>query len=204
MDLKELKKIINDLLGGKEVFDLIPKDRPLKILDIGTGFGMWGYFLKVLLDNDPEIYGVEINQDRIKRLDRIMGVYKKLYEGDIRNESLRDCVLRNKLIDVVLMCHVIEHLSKEDSLKLLSELRHMSHKIIVLCPDGGIEYKADWIGGAHLSVWKKRDFEKIGMNVKRIPYSYRAGKVVSIFERIYFSLKGIKQNGVLVAWYARA
>jgi SAM-dependent methyltransferase len=184
--------------GAGLALSLISKDKPLKILDIGPGLGYWGFMLKVLLDHEPHLTGVELNPDTIARLKRLH-LYDLIYEDDARRLG----EWFEKKYDTAILSHFIEHIPKRDGIALLKSLSLICDQIIVLCPEGDTKTKStiDIEGSAHVSAWTMRDFEKLSFRTRHIRYSIRAGRVVTYFEKIYFKLKGLKRGGVLVAWW---
>lgn len=115
-------------------------------------------------------------------------------------------IFEDDSFDLVLMSHVIEHIEKDVSFKVIEQLRRICRsRLIIMCPEGdtlvykgrtGSKFEHDF----HLSIWRAKDFEKLGFKVKQFRFSYRAGRVVSMFERIWFWLKRNDRGGVLVAW----
>lgn len=185
-----------DHLGVGFVLDLIPTDIPLKVLDIGSGYGYWGYILKAYLEYEPIIWGVEINPDCIKRLKRL-GIYDFIIEG---NANSHDLWATNNY-NLAILSHVIEHIEKKEALNLISILKTKCNQIIIVCPEGDNLHENNEPGFSHLSKWMKKDFEKIGMQSHQLAICNKAGRVVSQFERTYFKLKGLTRWGILIAWW---
>ena len=185
-----------DHLGVGIVLDLIPTDIPLKVLDIGSGYGYWGYILKAYLEYEPTIWGIEVNPKCIRRLKRL-GIYDFIIEGNANSHDL--WAINN--YNLAILSHFVEHIKKKEALDLISILKTKCDQIIIVCPEGDAICENDEIGFSHLSKWTKKDFEKIGMQSLQLALSHRAGRVVSQFERLYFKLKGLTRWGILIAWW---
>lgn len=181
---------------------LIPDDLDgLKVLDVGFGFGFYGWALTTWKKGRSHIVGIDINPDRVERQIEL-GIYDEVFCKDI-NEWLPV-----ESFDLIIASHVVEHLEKDDGLKLLERLQAKCRgRLIVACPEGdtlSIEMR-DSVKyyDVHVSVWRARDLRQLGFKVKQMSYSDRAGRVVSWFERVWFWLRGLGQRGVLVAWWER-
>lgn len=178
---------------------IIPKDiSGYKILDVGCGVGFFGYALRAFRDGEFNITGVDINLDRIKKCHK-MNLYNQLYNTDILNWVSHD------EYDLIIVSHLVEHLSKIDGIKLISKLRWFTRNIlIVTAPYGDTRAEldeGDYPDDEHISIWESKDLIDLGFKTRHMRFSHRAGRIVSIFERIWFRLRGIKRGGVLVGWY---
>ncbi len=180
------------------VMNMINNEKPLNVLDIGAGYGFWGYILKAHLDHEPTVTGIEINPDNYARLERL-NLYDHLIECDA-SIIPNYWIWSTKSYDLAILSHVVEHMEKERALKLLSHLKHQCDQVIVICPEGDALCVGGEFGSSHISKWTAEDFRGIGMSVRRLALSHRAGRVVSCFERFYFKLKGLTRGGVLIAW----
>ena len=122
------------------------------VLDLGCGLGFPTIGLKC-----REIVGIDIHQPYLDKIKR----HFKVIKADIRHlESLE-----SHSFDVVLCLDVIEHLKKNEGLRLLGEMERIVRKrIIIYTPIGFKEQNDDaWgLGGEkwqkHRSGWLPRDF----------------------------------------------
>lgn len=140
-------EVISDVLY--KVLDLKPKT----VLDVGVCHGKWGVlcdeYLRHWCGIVPIIDGVEVFEAYESRA---WNTYRKIYLGNVM-DFLE--VVPN--YDLVLIIDVIEHLSREDGLKLLSTIK--GH-YIVSTPNywnpqpavGGNEHER------HVSQWAASDF----------------------------------------------
>jgi phospholipid N-methyltransferase len=181
-------------IGVGIVMDLIEKEPPLSVLDIGPGFGFWGYMVKAYLDLEPYITGVEINPNCVSRLKRL-NLYDRIWTGDA--SDLGEWSKDN--YDLAVLSHVIEHLETDEAIQLIAHLKTITHKIIIICPEGDALVQHEQPGYSHLSQWTASDFRELGFKARSVAFSHRAGRVVSLFERLYFKLKGLKRGGVVIA-----
>lgn len=103
----------------------INKQSPIRsVLDIGIGFGKYGFLLREFLDvrvnrYDKEswqtrIDGIEIWPAYVNKLHRY--IYDRIYIGSVMKFSI------SRIYDLVIMSEVLEHLTKDDGLKLLNNL----------------------------------------------------------------------------------
>jgi 2-polyprenyl-3-methyl-5-hydroxy-6-metoxy-1,4-benzoquinol methylase len=144
------------------------KPVPTRILDVGAGRGKWGILLDEYLHYwkgvIPEIDAVEAHEPYRSPA---YGVYRKVWYQDVM--ELLDVV---RIYDLIVMVDVIEHLSREDGLRLL-----MAAKRYVIStpnywspqgPEFGNEYER------HVSQWKPEDFK----NSKVIPDSVGRSHII--------------------------
>lgn len=161
IDKKLLLEYYKRLEAGKPRF--LPEK--FKILDVGIGFGKWGFLIRDLFDvlnaqnfskSDwkIDITGVEVFPKYITPIQKI--IYNKIIKKNI-SEALDE--LEN--YDLIIMGDIIEHFEKKDSHELLRNLFRCSENIIVSTP---FDYKPQ--GGyagnkyeIHKSGWTLSDFK---------------------------------------------
>jgi len=124
------KRIRYDILLKYEtVVNLIKKYKKgkLKILDVGCGYG----FLSFFADKNWIIYGIDLDEERIKRAKNIKQHKNSIFMiGDAENLNF------NKKFDVILTLDVIEHLyHPEKYLRLVSKALKKDGIFIVSNPN---------------------------------------------------------------------
>lgn len=139
--------------------------RPRSILDIGCGFGMWGFLSRMYLDVAEErvqpetwrtrIDGIELFEPYIQSHQRAL--YSSIRIGDIR--ALAGLVDR---YDLIIAGDVIEHLDKPDGERVIEQLYDKADKaLLVNIPLGeGWEHpeRHGNPGELHRSQWYIEDF----------------------------------------------
>jgi len=154
------------------IIHLVQKLKPRSILDIGKGFGKYGFLIHEYagIDNTKKlepskslkelskikIDAVEVDADLM--LPHLGQIYNEIYFEDI-------LTLYPNLptYDLVLMIDIIEHINKEAALQLLQNFLSKGSKIIVATPKHFFEqdlYQSKF--EHHVSHWTKRDFDKLG------------------------------------------
>jgi SAM-dependent methyltransferase len=153
------------------IIHLLQKLKPKNILDIGKGFGKYGFLIHeyVGIDNtkklDPtkslkelsniSIDAVEVDEDLM--LPHLTQLYNNIYFGDVLQ-------LYNDLpvYDVVIMIDIIEHIDKEKAISLLKHFLNKGSKIIVATPKHFFEQELyESVFEHHLSHWTIKDFKSI-------------------------------------------
>lgn len=153
------------------IIHIIQKVKPRKIIDIGKGFGKYGFLIHEYLgiDNqkriDPRmmlkdqsavsIDAVEVDPDLM--LPHLTHIYNKVYFGDVLKiyADLPD-------YDLALMIDVIEHIDKEKATEMLRYFISKGTKIIVATPINYFQqhlYESSF--EEHVSHWKLSDFSKL-------------------------------------------
>lgn len=134
-----------------------------KVLDIGCGDG--SLMTKVNSDKKYEIVGVDLYKPSLEKAKR-SGVYERLILKDIRKVKFK-----NKSFDVILASQVIEHLDKNDALKLINKFENMArHRVILTTPKGFVEFDAFEDEDhnelqEHKSGWEIKELQNMGYKV---------------------------------------
>jgi hypothetical protein len=135
---------------------------PKTILDVGVGYGKWGFLLREALDWVLDRHERAQWQTTIDGLEVFEGyktplydwVYNRVDYGDIREiaETLPP-------YDLVLIAEVIEHLTKDEGLHVLRTVLSRSRNAIVTTP---VDFFTQDICGnpaeQHHSLWSLKDF----------------------------------------------
>jgi hypothetical protein len=154
------------------IINLIIKLQPKKLLDIGKGFGKYGFLIHEYVGIRPTqkinpaqslkeqsqllIDAVEADPDlMLPHLDQL---YNKVYFGDILKiyRELPE-------YDLVLMIDIIEHINKEEAIHLVKHLLSRSNNIIIATPIDFFEqelYQSEF--ERHVSHWTRDDFKNLG------------------------------------------
>jgi predicted TPR repeat methyltransferase len=156
------------------------------VLDVGVGFGKFGFLLREFLDVRKRRYsksewraridGVEVYSDYLTVVHTL--IYDNLYVGDIR-----ELVGTLPKYDLIVLADVIEHMPYEDGVKVLTALfsEHCNKGMVVSFPN---VIGSDWKNWAnpherHHHVWTPEQFR------------FLCGKVVSNGAQIVYILKEI-------------
>lgn len=155
---RHLSSTLIDLCGG------LASLAEGSVLDIGCGNGILGRFLRAAYYREY-LVGVDVNDQLLKEL-RDARVYDDLV-----------CCLaprlpfRKRSFDTIYLIDVIEHLNKDEGIKLLREADLIARKrIIITTPT----FRIVWQNPEHKSCWTSKEFKKLGYRVIRIRYRYHA------------------------------
>lgn len=115
-----------------QIIKLIQQVDPKSVLDVGVGYGKYGYLIREYVDDwrgMTQIHGIEIHkpyqpEDKSKAYDLIT-------YGDFR-----DCQLPWDIYDLILLIDVLEHFTKDDAAKVLAKARRYGRKVLVATPQG--------------------------------------------------------------------
>lgn len=139
--------------------------REASILDVGAGFGRWGFLCRCHLGGGQSLTHAKPQRLCIDAVEGFEGnhsalydcVYDRVYMGDLR------AVLPtlDRVYDVVICSHVVEHLPKDEGLRVVDWMRrHAAEAVIISLPMG--TWAQDAYGGnvleEHVSVWTPADF----------------------------------------------
>ncbi len=169
------------------VIRLAEKLRPTSILDVGIGFGKYGFLFREYLENwgrvsgqkarnpltkDRDLYlvGVEAN-DKV-----ITDVHRMIYDQIIVCDALQIPKFMFPF-DLCLLSDIVEHLDKKDGKILMQNCMGISKHIIVTTPNGYLEQGESFESKyeVHRSGWNKSDLESLGLKT----YFHNADFIVS-------------------------
>jgi len=150
-----------------EILELIIETNPGKLLDIGIGFGKYGFLSREYLElwepgtvygaNKRQIDGIEAFEPYLTPLHRL--IYDHIFTGDAR-EILPAITDR---YDLILMIDVFEHFTCEDGMKVLEECRRCGRNILISVPKI-MSAQQEVYGNpyeTHRYNWKRKDFSGI-------------------------------------------
>lgn len=121
---------------------IIPLIHGESVLDVGCGYGRWGFLLfsnywEGLNANRPVVDGVDAYQPSVDFCSKLP-VYRKVWKHELPTQ------LKGKW-DVVLASEIIEHIPQKDVAKTLAVLENAARKRVIIttpsfpCPRGGGE-----------------------------------------------------------------
>lgn len=121
-----------------DIIDVIYKLKPSSVLDIGIGFGKYGFLCreylelwdgrKVYDDWNHRIDGIEVFPDYISDLQQ--KIYSNIYIGDaLEILPSIDCKY-----DLVLLIDVFEHFDYDNGMQLLNVIKEKSRNVLISVP----------------------------------------------------------------------
>ena len=152
-----------------KMIDWITRVQPASVLDIGVGFGKWGFLAREYTDINEHRYKKEDWKARIDGVEAFPEyatpsyeyIYNKVHYGDLR-ETLP--TLDN--YDLIIIGDVIEHFPKEVGRDLLRQMRQKSQYVLLSSPT--VFFTQEMFGNdfeQHHSLWTVDDF-------KAYPFEY--------------------------------
>src|SRR5262249_16496078 len=140
------------------------KIQPESVLDIGIGFGKWGFLVREYTDIFANRYDRSQWKVRIDGVEAFQAYTTPLYEyiyNSIYYGSIQDVLPELSDYDLVIIGDVIEHFTKEEGLTLLSELRKKSRFILLSSPTVYFDQEImDNTFETHKSLWTTEDFKQ--------------------------------------------
>ena len=156
--------------------------RPRSVLDLGFGFGKYGFLLREYIDVCAEMDSSarldtkhKLGEQSKIRIDGVEGcteyitpVQRLIYDNVAESNVLEFCsTLPDQQYDCCLLIDVIEHLTPPDGARLLHEMRRVARCAIVTTPK--YFYPQGELFGnpleRHLCVWSRRALKKAGYDL---------------------------------------
>lgn len=155
------------------VLDIVEALNPLSILDIGIGFGKWGYLFREYLDivpaeRQPDRYaskGWQVRIDGIEGFPQYISDIQRAVYSNIYLEQVEALVPRLDQYDVIFMGDVIEHFELDVGRELIKSLLPKSNMAFIATTPSKWVAQDSLIGNnleIHKSFWPREQFESIG------------------------------------------
>ncbi|MGI9862419.1 hypothetical protein SDD30_13655 [Moorella naiadis] len=163
-----------------DVLQVVTMLNPYSVLDIGVGFGKYGFLLRELLDLKPgeeggyakwakKIDGIEIDSRYLTPVHKY--IYDKIFLGD----ALTIIEKMDGMYDCIIAIDVLEHFRKKDAYKFINYCQDKGRNFLIATPyvyfDQGEVFKNPY--EEHLSGWTIHDLKKAGAK-----YLWRSGLAV--------------------------
>ncbi len=180
------------------VIQQIRKINPQKILDIGVGFGKWGFLCRDYLESTrlrmhKKDWQVVI--DGIEPCKQYIGDVQKIIYNTIHNKTVEEMLEKCIGYDLVIANDVIEHLDKPVAWCVLNTLIKQNKWVIVTLPLGdqlaeNVDIVDEYPYERHRSIWTLEDFKDHTYLTKhkQVLSSHAEGKIILVFR----NLKGTK------------
>lgn len=170
---------------NSHVLSFMPNDLSDRvILDVGCGFGEWGFLIRTRKSGVPYLVGLDIWRPHLERLCKLR-VYDELIF-----EKFPPIPLRDKSVDISLSCEILEHLPKEVCLELLWELERVTKELIIVSTP--LNWPQEEVYGnsyeRHVSSLSPRDFAQRGYETKVVHIFTKSLRVVDGVRRFIFRL----------------
>lgn len=189
-----------------EIVELIVLTQPASILDVGVGFGKYGFLCREyldVLDGRQEIHnwqrridGIEIFKNYITPLQKL--IYNHIYFGN----ALDILPTLTEHYDLILLIDIIEHFDFPDGQKLLQLCQQHGKNIIISTPR--IDLPQNTMFGnpyeTHRSFYRKRDFRKFSNKIFVFNFF---SLIVYLGEQAPFIRKNLHKRRLLFSWPIR-
>jgi len=151
----------------RPVVILMSTTNPKTLLDVGCGFGKFGFLAREYLGlwNAPDKEKHKLEQlDAIEAWEPYITEFQRLVYDRIIIGNICDLCDTIGTYDMILMAEVLEHLDKEDGYRVLRALRKKANKcLVVTTPKRVRENDAETEGvnpfETHRSQWQRSDFD---------------------------------------------
>lgn len=140
--------------------ELIRRIDPQSVLDVGVGFGRWGFVCREFLEawnGRPLIKDWKILIDGIEAFQPYLAPYHRvLYDHIFEGNALDILASMRAHYDCVILGDVLEHFTKEDAFRVMDAALSISRHILLMIPIGKDWPQDEQYGNPfekHLSEW---------------------------------------------------
>ncbi len=158
-----------------DVLRLLERLGPRRVLDVGAGFGRWGFLCRCHLGSGTSLTtqpGQSLVIDAIEAFaPNVNPVYSAVYNA-VHIGDAREMIAGVGDYDVILCSHMIEHIPKADGWALIDAMKAKASMAVVL----GVPFHSPLrgaVGGnpyeAHVCVWSRRDFAGQRLWIREYP-----------------------------------
>ena len=172
------------LYSTEWVIEQLREVKPSSIIDIGCGWGRWGFLAREFLELWSHRFARDSWKVRIDALDvnpsTWTPVHAYIYDSALQVD-VRTWVPSQRY-DVAICCDVLEHMDKEDGLKTLGKLLAWCDHVLLGVPLGAGWERPGFDGNpyeAHLARWEASDLE---------PYNITAHKLTQTEDGLGYGL----------------
>jgi len=158
-----------------DMMNIINNLQPKKILDVGIGFGKWGFLCRELLDGlhgrfkrkdwQHEIIGLEVYEKYINEWQ------KNIYNSIVVKEAHRylmaldNSFFKANHFDLIILGDVLEHFEKEKAIEVLNLCKYLGKDVLCGIPIGEDYPQGECFGNVyetHRCTWTKQEVIKLG------------------------------------------
>jgi SAM-dependent methyltransferase len=174
-------------LENNQLLDLIPENLHTdSILDLGAGYGFWGWAIKTHKKGNPRLTGLDVFPNYIEKL-HTLGIYDEVIKHDLTN----GIPYPDRSFDITIASHVIEHLPKDNGFYLIKEMERVTRKLIIIsCPCG--ESRASPTDSnpyySHKAEWFEHDFLNLGYRTQIV--TRKLGKIPDLIFSWHQKIRG--------------
>jgi SAM-dependent methyltransferase len=153
--------------------EIIRRIRPASVLDIGCGFGRWGFLSRELLDVwDGRTYrnNWKIRIDAVEIFEQyITPLHYHIYDN-IYVENVLSILPNLDTYELIIVGDLLEHFEKEQAVRFLEIVQKKAKKAVLLIVPLGNYWPQQEMNGniweAHRSVWMRSEFKNSDLDTK--------------------------------------
>ena len=194
----------HDVALNDPILEIISRYEPIKsVLDIGAGDGSWGHLIRAGLCRKVDMVAIEKYLDNCSKL-YATGIYCNVVHADALNALDH---FDRKGVDVVLASQVIEHLEKEDGLKLIDIMKELASKLVIVAtPRGYMPVSAENNPNKyekHLSGWNEADFRRLGFETQVLDMRSQMNRSVRLVDTLRRKIFRLYDPHQIIAVWSR-
>lgn len=188
-----------------DIIKLMIEYSPSSILDVGCGFGRWGFLAREFLDIQSDRYfknDWKIKIDAVEIFQKYITKHHEYIYDNIFIENVESFVNKKIQYELIIAGDVIEHFDKNKGIEIIKKLYSLADKaLICMIPIGDSWSQGDHCGNTfekHLSIWNKKDIRRLKGHIFKIYKINSAPYALVIWSDYYMKSSLIKRFGIRI------
>lgn len=186
-----------------EVVSVLMTLAPRSILDVGCGFGRWGFLAREFCDIFQGRYLKSTWQARVDAVEVFKDYLSPHHEyiyNNVYTMKIEDYVKEMPCYDVIILGDVIEHLEKSNGETVLKALSLKSNKALIIALPLGNQWPQEDVFGnpyeTHRSIWTETDLKRLGARYVKL-YNLSDGRLYAVSIWSDYSLPQFRSSDLL-------
>lgn len=169
------------------ILDRVIMENPKTILDIGVGFGKYGFLIREALDIPFNRYTKDSWETTIDGVEAFITYQNPVHEyvyNHIFYQPIDKCLPSLGKYDVITMIDVLEHFTKDEGRELLKQLLLHTNKALIISTPIIPANQKEYLGNAyeeHKSRWKVTDFKDFDMDFSLLKIDDNQALIVKMY-----------------------
>lgn len=169
-----------------DVVSVITSLKPKTFLDVGCGFGRWGFLTREFCDVFQGRYDKtswETRIDAVEVFKNYITPHHRYIYSNIYLMKIEDYIPNMPKYDIIFAGDIIEHIEKDDANNVINNLVVKYNKALMIALPLEDKWPQDEVfnnpNEIHKSIWEEHDLKRLGANIVKI-YTMADGRLYAL------------------------